>query len=324
VNWPSDSKVLALCGGVGGAKLALGLTHLLASDQLTIVVNTGDDFEHFGLPICPDLDTVTYTLSGVSNPETGWGRQDESWRCLETLEALGAETWFRLGDRDLALHLTRRALLDQGKRLSEATAMICGRLGIKHSVIPMSDVATRTIVDTDEGELSFQHYFVRKQCRPAVRGFRFDEAAAARPSMGFSKALENPKLAAIVICPSNPFVSVDPILALPGIKDRLHRHRAPVIAVSPIVASRAIKGPTAKMMSELGLDLSARSIFQHYGDLLDGFVIDEQDRSLISEFPDPDRLLCCNTVMESLQDRIDLAQQCLRFATSLGQPNIEK
>lgn len=285
MNWPSDQKVLALCGGVGGAKLALGLTKVLSPDQLTIVVNTGDDFEHFGLPVCPDLDTVTYTLSSLSNPESGWGRRDESWNCLETLETLGAETWFRLGDRDLAIHLTRRALLDQGRSLSEATALICGRLGIRHRIVPMSDNASPTIVETDEGELSFQHYFVREQCRPAVRGFRFEGASAAGPSAGFNAALENPELAAILICPSNPFVSIDPILALPGIKDRLSRNKAPVIVVSPIVASQAIKGPTAKMMDELGLDLSAMGIFHHYGELLDGFVIDEQDRELIGDFP---------------------------------------
>ncbi len=323
MSWPSESKVLALCGGVGGAKLALGLTRILSPEQLTIVVNTGDDFEHFGLTICPDLDTVSYTLSGLSNTEAGWGRKDESWRCLETLQQLGAETWFRLGDRDLAIHLARRALLDQGESLSGATSTICMRLGIEHPVIPMSDSAIRTIVDTDEGELSFQHYFVREQCRPSVRGFRFEGAAAASPSTGFSSALEDPGLDAILICPSNPFVSVAPMLALPGMEGRLRRHRAPVIAVSPIVASQAIKGPTAKMMKELGLDLSALGVFHHYGELLDGFVLDEQDRGLISEFPDPDQLHCCHTVMESLQDRIELAQQCLQFAQCLGQPNIE-
>jgi len=322
VNGPSASKVLALCGGVGGAKLALGLTRILSPKQLTIVVNTGDDFEHFGLTVCPDLDTVTYTLSSLSNTETGWGRQDESWRCLETLEQLGAETWFRLGDRDLAIHLARRALLDQGESLSGATSSICRRLGIEHPVIPMSDSAIRTMVETDEGELSFQHYFVREQCRPAVRGFRFEGAGAASPSAGFSRALEDSALDAILICPSNPFVSVAPILALPGMKDRLRDHRAPVIAVSPIVANQAIKGPTAKMMNELGLDLSALGVFHHYGELLNGFVIDEQDRGLISDFPDPNRLHCCNTVMESLQDRIDLAEQCLQFAQRLGQTHI--
>ena len=324
MSWPADNKVLALCGGVGGAKLALGLTRVLSPDQLTIVVNTGDDFEHFGLLVCPDLDTVTYTLSGLSNTELGWGRQDESWHCLETLEQLGGETWFRLGDRDLAIHLTRRALLDEGKSLSEATAAICARLGIKHRIVPMSDAATRTIVDTDQGELSFQHYFVREQCRPAVRGFRFEGAEAASPSTEFNQALEDPQLAAILICPSNPFVSVDPILALPGIRDRLIRNSAPVIAVSPIVASQAIKGPTAKMMNELGLDLSALGVFRHYGELLDGFVIDEQDRELVSDFPDSKQLHCCNTVMQSLQDRIELAQQCLQFAMRPGQPNIQR
>lgn len=324
MNRSSDKRVLALCGGVGGAKLALGLTRILAPDQLTIVVNTGDDFEHFGLTVCPDLDTVTYTLSGFSNPETGWGRKDESWRCLETLEQLGAETWFRLGDRDLAIHLARRALLDQGESLSGATARICAQLGIEHPVVPMSDSVARTMVETDQGELSFQHYFVREQCRPSVRAFRFEGASAASPSMGFDQALKDPRLFAIVVCPSNPFVSVDPILALPGIEDRLRAHRAPVIAVSPIVANRAIKGPTAKMMDELGLDLSALGVYRHYGGLLDGFVIDEQDRNLLSEFPEPDRLHCCNTVMESLQDRIDLAEQCLQFAARHARPNIEK
>lgn len=314
MNWPAHKKVLALCGGVGGAKLALGLTHVLTPDQLTIVVNTGDDFEHFGLLVCPDLDTVTYTLAGVCNPETGWGRQEESWRCLETLEMLGAQTWFRLGDQDLAIHLTRRSLLDQGHSLSQATTSICTRLGIEHRIVPMADMPVRTRVNTAEGELSFQHYFVREQCRPAVTGFHFAGASEAEPSAEFSNALNDPDLAAIVICPSNPFVSVAPILALPGMADRLRRHQAPVIAVSPIVASQAIKGPSAKMMGELGMELSSLGVFHHYGDLLDGFVIDELDRELISEFPDPRRLHCCNTVMQSLDDRISLARQCLNFA----------
>jgi LPPG:FO 2-phospho-L-lactate transferase len=317
VNRPAQNKVLALCGGVGGAKLALGLTRLLPPEQLTIVVNTGDDFEHFGLTVCPDLDTVTYTLSGLSNSELGWGRQDESWNCLETLEQLGAETWFRLGDRDLAIHLARRALLDRGQSLSQATAEITRRLGIAHPVVPMSDAPVRTVVDTEAGALSFQHYFVREQCRPAVRGFRFAGAAEAGLAPGFEQALEDENLSAILLCPSNPFVSMAPLLALPGVPERLRGHRAPVIAVSPIVASQAIKGPTAKMMEELGLDLSALGVFRHYGGLLDGFVLDEQDRELLVDFPDPRRVHCCNTVMESLQDRIDLAGQCLEFSAEL-------
>jgi len=318
VNWPQNSKVLALCGGVGGAKLALGLTHVLAPDQLTIVVNTGDDFEHFGLLICPDLDTVTYTLAELCNAETGWGRRDETWNCLEALEQLGAETWFRLGDRDLAIHLTRRALLQQGHTLTEITTMIASRLGLEHKIIPMSDAAVRTVIATDQGEISFQHYFVREKCQPAVRGFRFDGADDALLSPGFENALEDPALDAILICPSNPFVSVAPILALPGIGARMRQHKAPVIAVSPIVANKAIKGPTAKMMNELGLELSALAVYQHYGDLLDGFVLDEQDRGLLNDFPEALSLHCCNTVMESLDDRIALARECLQFAVSLN------
>ena len=320
MSWPKDSKVLALCGGIGGAKLALGLSHVLAPEQLTIVVNTGDDFEHFGLLVCPDLDTVTYTLAEVCNPETGWGRRAETWRCLETLEQLGAETWFRLGDRDLAVHMARRAMLDQGRTLSEVTAMITGRLGIAHDILPMSDAAVRTMIDTDQGETSFQHYFVREQCQPAVRGIRFDGSGDAPLSRGFESALEDPALAVILICPSNPFVSIAPILALPGAEERRRQHRAPVIAVSPIIAGKAIKGPTAKIMNELGLDLSALGVYQHYGDLLDGFVFDEQDRELIDEFPETGRLHCCNTVMASVDDRIALARECLRFAASLNEP----
>jgi len=317
LSWTEQDKVLALCGGVGGAKLALGLTRVLDAGQLTVVVNTGDDFEHFALPVCPDLDTVTYTLAGLNNTELGWGRADETWHCLETLEQLGAETWFRLGDRDLALHLTRRALLEQGSTLSDVTALISTRLGIEHRIVPMCDTPVRTMIDTQQGEISFQDYFVRQQCAPAVRGIRFDGADNAVPSAGFRHALDDPQLAAILICPSNPFVSVAPILALRGIADGLRRHAAPVIAVSPIVASKAIKGPTAKMMIELGLELSAHGVYCHYEGLLDGFVIDEQDRGSIGQFPDSTQLHCCNTVMVSENDRTELAQECLQFAAGL-------
>jgi LPPG:FO 2-phospho-L-lactate transferase len=317
MSWAGHNKVLALCGGVGGAKLALGLARVLRPEQLTIVVNTGDDFEHFTLPVCPDLDTVTYTLAGLSNTDLGWGRGDESWHCLETLEQLGAATWFRLGDRDLALHLTRRALLDEGRTLSEVTQDITARLGIEHRIVPMSDAPVRTMIDTDQGELSFQDYFVRQQCAPKVEAIRFNGAENASMSAGFRDALDDPQLAAILICPSNPFVSVAPILAVPGVEDSLRRHAAPVIAVSPIVASKAIKGPTAKMMIELGLELSAHGVYCHYEGLLDGFVIDEQDRGSIGQFPGPTHLHCCNTVMVSENDRIELAQECLSFAAGL-------
>jgi len=318
VSAQDHRHVLALCGGVGGAKLALGLAQMLPGDSLTVAVNTGDDFEHFGLTVCPDLDTVTYTLSGLSNNQAGWGREDESWNCLETLERLGAETWFRLGDRDLALHLARRALLDSGATLSEVTDAICGKLGIRHRVVPMSDQPVRTMVDTEQGELSFQHYFVREQCRPRVRGFRFAGVSEADWSPGLQAALADPGLCAIIICPSNPFVSVGPILSLPGLLGALRAHRAPILAVSPIVGGKAIKGPTGKMMEELGLELSALGVFQHYGDLLDGYVIDEQDRDMEGRFTDPERVFFCNTMMETLDDRRQLARHCLGFADALG------
>jgi LPPG:FO 2-phospho-L-lactate transferase len=315
-----DKKVLALCGGVGGAKLALGLTRVLSPHQLTIVVNTGDDFEHFGLPICPDLDTVTYTLAGVSNRELGWGRENDSWNCLDTLEQLGAETWFRLGDRDLAIHLARRAMTDGGDSLSDATSKICRKLGVDHPVSPMTDEAVRTRVYTDTGELSFQHYFVREQCQPVVRGFHFAGADEALPAPAFSRALEDAATAAIIICPSNPFVSIDPLLALAGIRARLKACAAPVLAVSPVIGISAIKGPTTKMMTELGMDLSSVGVFRHYGDLLDGFVIDTTDRSLVPEFPDPGRIHCCNTLMNSLEERVELAKECLNFALQWSPP----
>jgi LPPG:FO 2-phospho-L-lactate transferase len=317
VTWARHDKVLALCGGVGGAKLALGLARVLRPEQLTIVVNTGDDFEHLELPVCPDLDTVTYTLAGLSNTEVGWGRGDETWHCLETLGQLGADTWFQLGDRDLALHLTRRALLRQGHTLSEVTGIITGRLGIEQRVVPMSDSPVRTMIDTGQGELSFQDYFVRQRCAPVVEAIRFSGADEAQPSTGFQGALDDPKLAAILICPSNPFVSVAPILALRGVEDGLRQHAAPVIAVSPIVANKAIKGPAGKIMQELGLDASALGVYRHYGELLDGYVLDEQDRESIGRFPESTCLHCCNTVMESENDRTELAQECLQFAARL-------
>jgi len=306
------------CGGVGGAKLALGLARILSPEQLTIVVNTGDDFEHLGLTICPDLDTVTYTLAGLSNPEMGWGRRNESWRCLEALEELGGPTWFRLGDTDIAIHMARRALLDEGRTLAEATAQITHRLEISHKIVPMSNEAVRTIIDTDDGELSFQQYFVREQCRPVVRRIRFEGGDSAKPSPEFEQALNDPDLSAILICPSNPFVSVAPILALPGVENRLRGHDAPVIAVSPIIAGEAIKGPTAKMMQEMGLELSALGVYQHYGDLLNGFILDQLDHGLVGKSANSNRFHSCNTVMKSLDDRMLLARECLQFADTLG------
>ena len=308
-------KVLALSGGVGGAKLALGLSRVLPSGQLTVVCNTGDDFEHLGLHIAPDLDTVMYTLAGVSDTSRGWGLADESWQCLEALERLGGDTWFRLGDRDLATHLQRTRLLQSGLTLSAVTDRLCAALGVDAAVKPMTDDPVRTLVDCEGGELPFQHYFVREQCAPRVRGFRFAGIEVARPQREVLALLEDPELAVVVICPSNPFVSVDPILQVPGFADALRSSPAPVVAVSPIVAGRALKGPAAKMLAELGLPVSAGAVAAHYRHLVDAFVLDEADATLAPSVRDQgmDAVLA-PTIMSSLEDREALARVVLALA----------
>ncbi|XOV87514.1 MAG: 2-phospho-L-lactate transferase [Pseudomonadota bacterium] len=310
-----DSHYLAFSGGVGGAKLALGLARLLDPGQLNIVANTGDDFQHLGFHISPDIDTVIYTLAGLANPELGWGQAGETWQCLEALERLGGETWFQLGDRDLATHIRRTSLLAGGATLSEATAALCQALGVVHRVIPMSDDPVPTQVLTRTGEaLSFQHYFVRDRCMPAVTGFEFAGIAAARPAPAFLESLRSTALRGVVICPSNPFVSVDPVLALPGVMELMKAASAPVVAVSPIVGGQAIKGPAAKMMQELGMPQTALAVAQHYQGRIDGFVLDQQDEHYA---PAVERLgmsvQVTNTMMLSLEDRINLATAVLGF-----------
>jgi LPPG:FO 2-phospho-L-lactate transferase len=308
-------KVTALAGGVGGAKLADGLARCLPPENLTIVVNTGDDFEHFGLTICPDLDTVCYTLAGIANPETGWGRAAESWSALEEINLLGGPTWFRLGDRDLGLHLERSRCLRQGETLSQITRRVCLLWGIHPQVIPMSDDSLPTSVYTmEEGELPFQEYFVHHQCRPHVTGFRFNNVENAHPAPGVLEALHEADL--VVICPSNPWVSVGPILAVPGIRPALESQR--VIAVSPIIGGRAVKGPAAKMYAELGIEPSAISVARQYGNLLSGFVLDEVDRELASAVLALDiHPLVIDTLMKTPADRQRLAQQVLTFGSNL-------
>lgn len=312
---------VALSGGVGGAKLALGLYKAMTDpSELLIVANTGDDFEHLGLRICPDIDTVTYTLSGLSNLELGWGRQDESWSFMETLGTLGGVTWFNLGDRDLALHVERTRRLQSGNSLSDVTADIAQRFGIKAAVVPMADHDVRTIVGTPEGPLAFQHYFVRDRCEPTVTGFRFDGAASAAASPALAAALTGAGPDFVVICPSNPFISIDPILAVPGIRKMLEKSTAPVIAVSPIVGGQAIKGPTAKMMAELGMEATAQGVARHYAGLIDGFVLDTVDAAaadaIMANGPD---VLVTNTVMKSLEDRVSLALEIIAFSEQLKQ-----
>jgi len=311
-------RIVALCGGVGGAKLAYGFARVLPPDDLTVIVNTGDDFEHFGLRICPDVDTVMYTLSDRDNRDTGWGRAAETWAVMDEVGRLGGETWFKLGDKDLALHLLRRQLLDGGARLSEVTRQLAARLGVQSAVLPMSDEPVRTIVETAEGDLAFQDYFVRRRCEPQVTGFRFEGATQARPSPEVEAALSDPGLHGIVICPSNPYVSVGPILAIDGIRKRLERASVPIIAVSPIVAGRAIKGPAAKMMAELSGPVSALLVARLYGKLIDAMVLDEQDHALLGERCDDDpRLFLAPTVMRTSDDRIALARDCLRLLEEL-------
>lgn len=307
--------IIALSGGVGGAKLALGLSRILPPEDLLVVVNTGDDFEHLGLSISPDIDTVTYTLAGLANRELGWGRHDETWSFMETMEALGGDTWFRLGDRDVALHAVRTMRLRAGESLSAVTADICKRLGIGPAVIPMTDDRVRTRLLTDAGWLDFQDYFVNRRCEPVVKELAFEGAATATPHPTFMAALGDPKLQGVVICPSNPFISVEPILAIPGVRAALAACKAPVIAVSPIIAGRAVKGPTAKMMTELGLDPSAGSVAHRYADLLDGYVIDHADMAEVVSIDA--RVTLAQTMMTTIEDRVALARIVLDAAAML-------
>lgn len=273
----SGRHVLALSGGVGGAKLAAGLTAVLAPDDLTIVVNTADDFEHLGLTVCPDIDSVTYALAGLNDTQRGWGVKDETWQAMAMLKALGEADWFNLGDRDLGMHIARSWRLRAGERLSDVTVQLTRELGIAHAIVPMSDGTVRTQVGTTEEWLDFQRYFVAEQCRPVATGIRFEGVPGASPSPGFAKALARDDLAAIVVCPSNPYLSVDPILALDGVREALAVRRIPMVAVSPLVGGKALKGPLAKLLGELGQEVSNRAIADHYGDLLDHLVIDEAD-----------------------------------------------
>jgi LPPG:FO 2-phospho-L-lactate transferase len=309
-----EGVVVALSGGVGGAKLALGLSRVLPADQLVIVANTGDDFEHLGLSISPDIDTLTYVLAGLDNPVTGWGRRDETWSFMETLASLGGETWFRLGDRDLALHVERTCRLAGGETLGAITAAICRRLGVAQRVLPMSDDRVRTRVRSDAGWIDFQDYFVRQQCRPVVHELAFAGVEKARPLADVIATL-NGKVRAVVICPSNPFISIEPILAVPSLRTAIATCGAPVVAVSPIVGGRAIKGPTAKMMQELALEVSPVTVAERYGDLLSGFVIDTADVASASAVAVP--VKAAPTLMTDLASREALAKAVLAFADAL-------
>ncbi|WP_380877522.1 LPPG--FO 2-phospho-L-lactate transferase [Sphingomonas sp. DBB INV C78] len=298
--------ILALAGGVGGAKLAAGLAAVLPPEELAIVVNTGDDFEHLGFAISPDIDTVTYTLAGIANPELGWGIAGESWAFMEQLGRMGGETWFRLGDRDLATHVERTRRLRGGESLTTVTAALASAHGIAHRIVPMADDPAPTIVDTDEGRLAFQDYFVRRQCAPRVKALQL--APDVGPSAAFSALIDDPALEAVVICPSNPWLSVDPILALRGVRSRLRARGVAIVAISPIIGGKAVKGPAAKIMAELGVPVSSAGVAAHYGDFIDGLVIDVTDREEAINGP---QLLVTETLMRSPDDRARLASEVI-------------
>ena len=312
--------IVALAGGVGGARLAVGLAAVLKPAQLAVVVNTGDDFEHLGLHVSPDLDTVMYTLAGVNNPQTGWGRAGETWQFMAALKALNGADWFNLGDQDLAVHVLRTQALREGRALSQVMVALAQRFGVRHALLPMTDTPVRTRVRTAQGELAFQDYFVRERCRPRVQGFRFAGARSATPTPAVHKLMHSGKVRGLVICPSNPFVSVAPILAVPAIRAWLKRRDFPVVAVSPIVGGAAIKGPAAKMMRELKLDATAAGIARHYGSLVDGWVIDRADAKLQVEIERMGRrVLVTDTIMRDRKKSAGLAREVVAFTRRLAQ-----
>lgn len=306
----SRQKIIALCGGVGGAKLAYGLSKTLSPDELVIVVNTADDFVFHGMNISPDLDTVTYNLADMNNQEQGWGIRGETWSFMEALKDTGAESWFRLGDRDLVTHVLRTEMLHQGKTLTQVTQILSSQYGIKHQIIPMTDDLVQTKVQTTAGFLDFQEYFVKKQCKPVVTGFKFAGASDARPRKEFLNLLQGDGLRGIVICPSNPFVSIAPILSLPEVRFSLENRDYPVVAVSPIINGTALRGPATKMMGELGITVSSAGVMEFYQGLMDGFVVDEKDVDCRECGKSDITVSTTNTVMKTTEDKRALAEFC--------------
>jgi LPPG:FO 2-phospho-L-lactate transferase len=309
-----SEKVVVLTGGVGGAKLVLGLTQVVAPDRITVIVNTGDDFRHLGLWICPDLDTLLYTLAGKANAEHGWGRAGETWGFMAALRSLGAEDWFLLGDGDLALHVVRSARLASGTTLSLISRDFARAWGLQVTMLPMSDNPVSTHLSTNEGDLPFQRYFVERRCAPTVNAIRFEGAAAAQAAPGVVEAIQGADTRAVLIAPSNPFLSIDPILAVPGIRAALMNATAPVVAVAPIVGGKAVKGPTAKLMLELGIPVTPRAIADHYRGVIDGLLVDERDGPESVGIP----MASADTLMVSLKDRARVASAALALADRIA------
>ena len=311
-------KVVALSGGIGGARLVDGLARVLAPGDITVVANTGDDFQHLGFCVSPDIDTLLYTLAGVSDPVRGWGRADETWGFMSAMGELGGEDWFLLGDRDLATHVLRTRSLRDGASLSEATAELAARMGVQTRIVPMSDDPVRTVVDTDCGALAFQEYFVRRRCEPRVSGLRFEGSGTARPAAAVTSSLADPGLGAVIVCPSNPYLSIGPILSIAAIGDMLRHTAAPVVAVSPIVAGRSLKGPTARIMRQLGVDVSVVTIARAYAGFLDGLLIDAADRASLGAVEALGIAAgAADIVMSTTARKVEVAQAALRLAESL-------
>jgi len=308
----NDHKFVCLAGGVGGAKLADGLAQLAPPANLTVIVNTGDDFEHLGLTICPDLDTVMYTLAGAANPETGWGRAGESWRAIGEVARLGGPDWFNLGDLDLATHLARTQMLREGATLTAVTRYLCRHFNVQPAVLPMSDRPAPTFIETDAGLLPFQTWFVRERWQPPVRRVHLPEDARATPAV--MRALEEADF--VFIAPSNPFVSVDPILNVYPLRAMLADLPRAVVAVTPIVGGKALKGPAAKLLGELGLPVTAAAVADYYGELIDGFIYDRQDAGALDDLAVD--TLCADTIMRDRADRARLARAALLFAAELA------
>ena len=319
-SYTDKKHILSLCGGIGGAKLVLGLMHSLEDSELTVVVNTGDDFEHLGLYVCPDLDTVTYTLAGLNDKKKGWGRANESWHFMESMHMLDHDnSWFSLGDRDLATNIYRTHRLNSGTKLARITDEITTKLGVKTKILPMSNDKVSTIVNTTDGSLCFQDYFVKHQCKPRVTGIQYSGSETASPLAEFMDVLNEPDLKAVIICPSNPYLSIDPIMAIPGVVDALINCTAPVIAISPIVAGKAIKGPTAKIMSELGVDSNSLTVARHYEKILDGFILDKNDVAFSEQISEIGLAVFTeNIVMNSTEDKCQLAESVLKFSSIIS------
>jgi LPPG:FO 2-phospho-L-lactate transferase len=309
--------ITALAGGVGASKLLDGLSRVAPPEEISIVVNTGDDIEMFGLYIAPDLDIVTYTLAGVVNRENGWGLAGDTFNCLEQLLSYtGTERWFNLGDRDLAAHIFRAQQMRQGRSLSEIAERLRKALGVKSRILPMTDTHTPTTIITDEGEMHFQEYLVKRRAQPKVAGIRFENIESAKPAPGIEEVIRRSD--AIIICPSNPLISIGPILAVPGLRDMLQAAKAPVVAISPVVGGASLKGPTDRMLADLGMQVSAAQVARLYSDIADVFILDIQDEAAK---PEIERLglkvFVTDTVMSGLEEKIKLAKFTLEISCGL-------